>query len=113
VEFTNQQLQQCVDAKKITNITTNGKSVADLLLEYINQRVAPLNLYNNTDDEDSIEVLLTTVALLHRVMDTNNVFREYLRSLPNATRKHEYYYVNGYYLASERSRTRTWSGCGT
>lgn len=36
VEFTNWQLQQCIGAKKITNITTSGKSVADLLLEYIN-----------------------------------------------------------------------------
>jgi hypothetical protein len=102
-EFTDEQLQRCVDAKKIASIRVDGRSIASYLTAYVNQRVQRLQLFGNgTEHPEALKVTLTTLHMLHRVRDSNEMIREQLRSLENATARHHIYYVHSFYTSSER-----------
>jgi hypothetical protein len=102
LEFTDRELQQCIDAKKITGIKVSGRSVAGLLESMVRQRIAPLRMYPNASDPGSAEVTISTLALLHRTMHSDREVRESLRELKNATDRQLVYVYNGYYTSSER-----------
>jgi hypothetical protein len=102
VEFTDAELQQCVDSKKIVKITVSGRSVAALVSSMVKQRIAPLRMYSNASDPGAMEVTLTTLALLHKTMQSDREVRRSLRALPNATDHGAVYVYNGYYTSSER-----------
>jgi hypothetical protein len=102
VEFTDRELQQCVDAKKIAAIQVEGASVAQNLASLLHQRVDRLTVYPNVSDPDAIQVTISTLSLLHLTMDSNSMFRRKLRSLKNATENDVRYVYTGYYTSSER-----------
>jgi hypothetical protein len=102
LEFTDDQLQQCITSKKITAVHVEGMSIAGFLSVLINQRLSTLTLYPASPDEDTSVVHVSTLGLLHHSDNTDAQFREYLSSEPNATKQNPYYYMSAYYTSSER-----------
>lgn len=102
LEFTDKQLQQCMTAKKITKIKVEGKSIAENLRVFVDQRLTPLNLYTNLTDREAAEITVTTLSLLHHTMESDRTVRRDFRSLPNATKRRQFYYMSGYFTSSER-----------
>ena len=46
LEFTDEQLQQCVTRRKISSITTKGLSIAVFLREFLKRRLENIQFYN-------------------------------------------------------------------
>ena len=101
-EYTDAQLQQCIDTLQISKFETVGISIAAYLREYLTQRVGHLVLYNGTAQGRT--ATLDTLSLLHRSFLTSSEFDEWLNLLPNVTdHSNSYrYVVSGYFLSSER-----------
>jgi hypothetical protein len=103
LQFTDDQLQQCVTSKKISAFHVEGASISEFLKVLLDQRLSTITLYPNTlNATDSTEVTVTTLALLHHTMNTNAQFREYLSRLRNATEQRPIYYMSAFYTSSER-----------
>ena len=100
VEFTNEELQQCVTAKKITGFKTQGKSIAEFLSHYVKQRTDPLQMYTGKDGK---RVTLTTMAILHKSSLTRDVLIQDLQKTPNVSHDKDIVYLtSGYFLSSQR-----------
>jgi hypothetical protein len=102
-EFTDKQLQQCIDRRKIVSFFGSGASIWQFLNEYLQLRTSHLTLYNTTSD-DGLNIHLTTLSFLHIPMV---VARKRIESDANVRAKGnngttEIYYINGNYLSSER-----------
>jgi hypothetical protein len=102
LEFTDKQLQQCITAKKIINLKVEGQSIAENLKVFIDQRMAPLTLYSNLGDPESLVVTVTTLSLLHHTMESDSTVRGFLGRLPDATKRRQLFYMSGYFTSSER-----------
>lgn len=100
VEFTDSELQQCVNERNITSIKTEGRSIAAFLNEYLAQRLKNINL-----TETGTTVTLSTSRLLHVAAIPDARLREALAAAANPSRgpNEEVYYVSGYFLSSERA----------
>lgn len=101
-EYTNAQLQQCIDTLQISQFKTAGASIATFLEEYLRQRVGHLFLYNGTAQGRT--ATLDTLSLLHRTLLTSSEFDEWIHLVPNVTDdpNNYHYVVSGYFLSSER-----------
>lgn len=102
LEFTDKELQQCIDVKKITEISVKGASIAQNLKVMVDQRLAPLTMYPNASDPESTQVTVATLSLLHKTMGSDTTTRDWLRRLKDATDRQPVYIYNGYYTSSER-----------
>lgn len=102
LEFTDKELQQCIDVKKISQIDVKGASIAGNLKVMVDQRLQPLTMYPNASDPESIEVTVATLSLLHKSMESESMVRKSLRLLNDATDQKPIYIYNGYYTSSER-----------
>jgi hypothetical protein len=102
LEFTDKQLQQCITSRKIASFEVEGRSIATMLQSLLHQRLSTLTLYPNSTDPNATHVTITTLALLHHTMDSNEMFRNHLQKEPNATANRPYYYMTGYFTSSER-----------
>jgi hypothetical protein len=96
MEYTNLQLQQCIDTKKIGKFKTEGRSISEFLNEYLIQRMENINLYKGSDAKT---VILDTLSLLHNFGPD---FAETLKARPNVGELEEIFWVTGFYLSSER-----------
>jgi hypothetical protein len=96
MEYTNEQLQQCVDTKKIGEFKTEGKSISLYLKQYLIQRIDGINLYKGSD---AITVKLSTLSLLHAF---GPGFAEEMKARPQVGELEEIFWVTGFYLSSER-----------
>ena len=96
MEYTNEQLQQCVDTKKIGKFIAEGVSIASFLRQYLNQRMDNIKLYKGSD---AITVKLDTLSLLHRF---GPGFAERLKARPKVSELEEIFWVTGFYVSSER-----------
>jgi hypothetical protein len=98
MEYTNEQLQHCVDTKKIGKFKTEGRSIAEFLNEYLKQRMDGINLYNGTA---ATTVTLSTLTLLH-LSSTGPDFVKKMEARPKVGELEEIFWVTGSYLSSER-----------
>jgi hypothetical protein len=100
-EFTDEELQICINERKIHTIDGSGRSIWDFLQQYLKQRIQNLVLYNNNKKaKDGVEIHLSTLSLLHHHAIG---MREYCESMPVIDTNHnEYYWVNSVYMSSER-----------
>jgi hypothetical protein len=96
MEYTNDQLQQCMDTKKIGKFKTEGRSISEFLNEYLIQRLENIIMYKGSD---AITVTLDTLALLHAAGPD---LAEILKARPNVGELEEIFWVTGFYLSSER-----------
>jgi hypothetical protein len=102
LEFTDNQLQQCIISKKIASFKVEGRSIAQNLQSLVDQRLSTLTLHPNLTDPNATHVTISTLSLLHYTKDSNAMFRKYLRKMPNATTQRQVYYMSGYFTSSER-----------
>jgi hypothetical protein len=99
VEFTTRQLQECITKRKISSITSRGRSIAEFINEYVQQRLQNVSLYTNAG---GIQVTYDTMSLLHFFGEPIEVLEERMRALPQVGANQEHYWVSGFYLSSER-----------
>jgi hypothetical protein len=96
MEYTNEQLQHCVDTKKIGKFKTEGKSIAKFLNEYLIQRLDSINLYKGNN---ATTVTLSTLSLVHLAgLD----FAKKMKARPTVGELEEIFWVTASYLSSER-----------
>lgn len=103
-EYTNEQLEQCFETKKIGRFKFNGRSVADSYKQNVLLRLEKLRLYNKTAP-DAVTVTLSTLALLHEPAHADEeIVRKWAKQhkdLKNSSNE-IWYIANGFYLTSER-----------
>lgn len=101
-QFTDMELQQCIDRQKLYGFEIEGLSIAEMIRGYMNQRLEKLTLYNNAELGDGTKVTISTFKLLHYSPQPKLVLKEAFQKARNVTEKEEFFWVNGYFLSSER-----------
>ena len=105
-QFTNDQLQQCIDRRKLYGFEIDGRSIAEIMRVYLGQRLQNITTYDNEKYGDGTKVSMTTLALLHicQYPDDVNPLEEKLKDMPDisSSKSEEIYWVSGYFLSSER-----------
>jgi hypothetical protein len=97
-QYTDPELQQCIQERKITKIDGSGDSIWYFLVQYVQQRIQNLTLYDN--GSEGLEIHLSSLSLLHHSVRTLN---ESLHDLPMVNPKQlESYWINSLYISSER-----------
>lgn len=101
-DYTDDELQTCIDERKIHTIGGSGFSIWHFLGQYLNQRTSTLTMYDNKDN-DGLEIHLSSLALTHLPLNTlHDVFTNERPVLdPN---KMEFYWVNSLFFSSEREQ---------
>lgn len=103
LEYTDEQLQKCIDLRKIISMTTIGQSIASYLDVYLKQRVGHLRFFQNTSDPEAINVALSTMSMLHHAGDPDEPLRtKWTSELQKTAPDQELFVVSGFYLSSER-----------
>lgn len=97
LEFTAQQLQQCINRRKLASFQTKGASIANFLGEYLKVRLDRLHLYNASND--GISVILGTESLTHRCKKPGLPDFTTMAPVRNNTK---FFVMNGFYVSSER-----------
>mmetsp|Transcript_15140 Transcript_15140/g.31211 ORF Transcript_15140/g.31211 Transcript_15140/m.31211 type:complete len:697 (-) Transcript_15140:1269-3359(-) len=105
MEYTDSQLQQCVDALQISKFETDGRSIAQYLGEYLQQRTQNLQLFQGSNGR---KVTLSTLGLLHNMDRFKGDFDQWLQSQPTLSfdknnSKEIVFVVGGYFLSSQRA----------
>ena len=100
-EFTDVELQQCIDKRKLYGFNVEGKSIAEMIQGYINQRLRNISLYNNTEFDDGTIVTISTFKLLHYCYFPEEVTTLF-QNMPNVSENQEFFWVNPMFLSSER-----------
>ena len=104
-EFTDDQLQTCVDQRKIYEFGVEGESIASFLRLYLTMRVKNIKLYNNTNSGNGTKVTLSTFGMSHFCPQPTDKLRTRFKNERNISAsplKAEFFRVNGYFLSSER-----------
>jgi len=102
-EYTDEQLQLCVDRRKLYGFEVEGSSIATYMNEYLSQRLKNITLYDNNNQTDGTKITLSSFSLLHK-MDDRQKWEDMLKLQRNITQssKEEFYWFNGSFLSSER-----------
>jgi hypothetical protein len=91
LEFTDEELQQCITKRKIGAIQTDGASIAHFLSEYLGLRLKNMTMYGGSDP-DTLKVTLSTLTLLHKKVATVEELRDELRTMPDVGQNEEFYW---------------------
>eukprot|EP00804_Cyclotella_cryptica_P026256 CCRYP_019842-RA/>CCRYP_019842-RA protein AED:0.04 eAED:0.04 QI:241/1/1/1/0.75/0.6/5/196/808 len=100
------EIQQCIDAKNITAITTDGASIKAVLDGYLAQKLQNINMTNATSvGDEGRTISLSTLKMPHLLwaypLDEHRKKLE--TEFPDVTdNKNEYYFMTGFYYSSER-----------
>lgn len=100
-EYTDQQLQRCFTFRKIQKVELQGKSIAEFIFEYIQQRMSNITMYSG---EDGVTLISSTLTLLHKSTLSKEELRVELNALPlaNATDSELTFVPSPFFLSSER-----------
>lgn len=104
LEFTNKQLQQCINDRKIGKIEMKGDSIAKFANDTLNFRLQDITMWDDADP-DSMTVRFNTLKLAHFTWVENRKLVRFLNSnFKNITKdkRIEHYWMNGYFSSSER-----------
>eukprot|EP00978_Attheya_sp_CCMP212_P039316 scaffold203359_cov35-Attheya_sp.AAC.1 len=101
-EYTDTELQQCFNERKVSEIKVEGLSIAEFLNEYLERRLQNLTLFNDDTSTDSISVILNTFALVHHSWIDDKVVLEKLSAADDVDSRQEHFWVSGFYISSER-----------
>eukprot|EP00592_Proboscia_alata_P016787 CAMPEP_0194396002 /NCGR_PEP_ID=MMETSP0174-20130528/124740_1 /TAXON_ID=216777 /ORGANISM="Proboscia alata, Strain PI-D3" /LENGTH=697 /DNA_ID=CAMNT_0039192007 /DNA_START=97 /DNA_END=2191 /DNA_ORIENTATION=+ len=94
-------VQKCVNELKIESITAQGASIANIIKDYLNQRLVGINLVEPS--EVSVQVIIDTLKMPHQVWNLpEDKFKDEVYLKPNATKNVHRYFVTGFYFSSER-----------
>jgi hypothetical protein len=102
-DYTDDELQTCIDERKIYAFGGSGASIWQFLGQYLNQRTSHLTMYNNSKDEDGLEIHLSSLALTHIPIHTlrDRLMNEHPVLDP---KKMEFYWINSLFMSSEREQ---------
>jgi hypothetical protein len=98
-EMGDEDIQQCVDRKKISKIEVRGASISKMVTSYMIQKLQNIKM----TDTNNI-VVLDTLKLSHLLWDkTIHEHRDDLQAFPNMTADsgQEYYFMSGLYYTSK------------
>jgi len=101
LQYTDVQLQQCIDRRKLYGFEVEGHSIAEMIRGYLTQRFENITFYNNTDLGDGTKVTISTFSLLHYCY-TPDLVKKMFEEAPNVTENEEFIWVSGYFVSSER-----------
>jgi len=108
-EWTDAELQTCIDAKRIVSFNPEGASISEFLHEYVSQRiefVKPFNVSTAAAPEEGNKrgtfSILSTKKLLHLLFYLDEELEEEIAKFPNVTEDQEFFVVGGFFLSSER-----------
>ena len=103
VELTDTELQTCVTTRKISKVSVSGASISAFYEDYVNQRLANIQLYNVSTAKDALEVELSTLKFPHILWRKNLSGWERDLDEFKAVQPHEEkYFLSGFYYSSER-----------
>jgi hypothetical protein len=105
VQFTNEQLQTCINNKKIASIETKGASIAGFLAQYLGLRLKNITMYNNSQsaENDGRSITLSTLSLLHKMgAPDDQIVDALVKDRITTTELQEVYWASGFFLSSER-----------
>ena len=102
VEYTDEQLQICIDERKIYKIDGSGQSIWHFLRQYLYHRISHLKLYDN-EAMDGLEIHLSSLQLTHEPLNTLRTKLMEERPVLDSHRI-EFYWVNSVYMSSEREQ---------
>lgn len=100
-EFANDQLQQCITKRKITKITTAGRSISEFTLEFLNVRLKDITLWDESDP-NALTITLDTLGLAHYAWDSTDYLIRDMKERPVVNATDEHYWMTGFFLTSER-----------
>lgn len=101
LEFTDEELQNCMSERKIATIRSEGFSVAEYIQEFVDHRLRNITLYNDTRDPTAMNVVYDTLSLLHHNGPDGHM-PEAVAKKSNVSYNEEHYWVTGFFLSSER-----------
>lgn len=102
-ELTDDQLQTCVDRRKLFGFEVKGKSIAEFLSLYVRERLKNINLYDNRHYGNGTKVTLSTFEMLHFCRLKNLDLRHEFENTENISDSNEeFFWVSTYFLSSER-----------
>jgi hypothetical protein len=78
----------------------------------VEQKLSAITMYLNAAKSDTVEVTVSTLALIHQARESKAVFREQSSRLPNATKERHFYYMNGFIHPASERPTSIWNVCG-
>ena len=100
-EFTDVELQQCINRRKLYGFEIEGSSIAEMIRGYMNQRLENITLYNDTELGDGTKVTISNFSILHYCY-LLEVLKDKFENAPNITENEELFWVSGYFLSSEQ-----------
>lgn len=103
MEFSEAELQQCIDRRKLYGFEVEGRSIAALIRGWLRKRFENITLYDDAGAGGGTKVTISTFALLHSCYKPDSVRNFFEKDARNITEYEEYYWVSGYLLSSERA----------
>ena len=100
-QYTNIELQQCIDRRKLYGFKVKGHSIASMVNGALSKRFENITFYNN-DLGDGTKVKLSTYSLLHYCHNPQGVKDYFENQAPNVAENEEFLWVSGFFLSSER-----------
>jgi hypothetical protein len=98
-QYTNIELQQCIDSSKLYGVKVEGHSTASMVNGALLKRFENITFYNN---DLGPQVKLTTYSLLHYCHNPQGVKDYFENQAPNVAENEEFLRVSGCVLSSER-----------
>lgn len=99
-----EDIQQCIDQKKISKIEVRGASISTIVKGYVSQRLQSINMTGGGSDGSRV-VVLDTLKMPHSLWrNSKDEHRTHLENnFPNVTESEEdHYWITGFYYTSER-----------
>ena len=103
MEFSEAELQQCIDRRKLYGFEVEGQSIASLIRGWLRKRFENITLYDDTGAGGGTKVTISTFALLHSCYKPDSVRDYFEKDARKVTKDEEFFWVSGYFLSSERA----------
>jgi hypothetical protein len=73
MEFSEAELQHCIDRRKLYGFEVEGQSIASLIRGWLRKRFENITLYDDTGAGGGAKVTISTFALLHSCYKPDSV----------------------------------------
>jgi len=102
LEMGDNDIQQCVDRKKISSISLEGASIKQILSSYMSQKLQAINMTTAGNRTVFLDTLKMPHLLWHKgVHDYQELLETNFPSVVDDT-ENEHYFITGFYYTSER-----------
>ncbi|KAL3792151.1 hypothetical protein ACHAW5_010409 [Stephanodiscus triporus] len=110
-EMGDNDIQQCIDLKKISKIELRGASIKDVVDSYMSQKLQNINMTTGTNNIVVFDTLKMSHLLWNKGINEHRI--SLMNDFPNVTAdsEQEYYFMTGFTLTSERAHTSKSTEC--